>query len=69
MNSEKTDNTNLICDLSLMYTVIRGMCAILEDDYGTLRDGSSLEKGAIDCGTWFLRDQMDRIWPELRKEI
>ena len=63
------NDNNLLCELSLMYAVIRGMCAILEDDYAVLRDGGSLEKGAVDCATWWLRDRMDALWPELRKIV
>lgn len=69
MDSYNMEETNLICNLSLMYAVIRGMCAILEDDYAALRDGGGLERGAIDCGTWWLREQMDSMWPELRKKL
>ena len=65
----KSNDANPICDLSLMYAVIRGMCAILEEDYAALRDGSNLESGAIDCAAWWLRDQMDALWPEIRKII
>lgn len=61
--------TNLLCDLSLMYTVVRGMCSIIEEDGRKMSEVNSLEAGAIDSGIWWLRDQMDRLWPALRDVV
>lgn len=61
--------TNLLCDLSLMYTVVRGMCSIIEEDSRKMREANSLEIGAVDSGIWWLRDQMDRLWPALRDVV
>ena len=60
------ETNDMLCELSLMYAVVRGMCAIVEEDHGKLSEGSSFERGAVDCGIWWLRDRMDELWPQLR---